>query len=226
MRSPAESYRASFHRIRALVGRLPAQRFDTRVPACPEWSVRDLLAHLVGVADDHVGGRLDGAPGPLWTHRQVREGRCRSPADLLNRWQELAAEIRPLLHGRTARTTLVHDIVQHEADLLAAVGAPQPLPRDAWLPLLDDLCRTADSWMEPDGVLVIRSAGRSWWIGQGPHPTAVLDAPAFELWRAFFGRRSLRQMTAWPLEGTDPGLARLPRFPPRESDLAEDLPQS
>ncbi|MFK0292910.1 maleylpyruvate isomerase N-terminal domain-containing protein [Streptomyces sp. NPDC090442] len=225
MRSPAQSYRASFHRIRSVVGRLPAQRFDARVPACPEWSVRDLLAHLVGVAADHVTGRLDGAPGPLWTHRHVREHRRLAPAILMDRWQELATDLGPLLSGAEPRTTLVHDIVQHEADLLAATGGPQPLPRDAWLPLLDDLCRTAASWMAPDGVLVVRSAGRSWWIGEGARPTAVLDAPAFELWRGFFGRRSLRQMTAWPLAGSDPGLARLPRFPPRESDLAEDLPQ-
>ena len=61
------------------------RRCDAAVPACPEWSVGDLLAHLVGVAEDAARGayfadatrglarpgtrRRPGRPGPrdTWT---------------------------------------------------------------------------------------------------------------------------------------------------------------
>ncbi len=34
----------------------------TNVPACPRWSVRDVLAHLATVAEDAVAGRLSPPP--------------------------------------------------------------------------------------------------------------------------------------------------------------------
>ena len=37
------------------------------VPATPEWRAHDVLAHLVGVTDDVVNGRLDGIATDAWT---------------------------------------------------------------------------------------------------------------------------------------------------------------
>ena len=42
-----------------------------RVAATPAWSLHDLLAHIVGVADDVVSGRVDGYASADWTRRQV-----------------------------------------------------------------------------------------------------------------------------------------------------------
>jgi Mycothiol maleylpyruvate isomerase N-terminal domain len=52
-----EDYEAVHARVAALV--LEGDP-ETPVPACPEWRVRDVIAHLVGLCEDWVDHRLDG----------------------------------------------------------------------------------------------------------------------------------------------------------------------
>jgi hypothetical protein len=48
---------------------------DRPAPATPAWRVRDVVAHMVGVADDVVSGRLDGIASDPWTGGQVERRR-------------------------------------------------------------------------------------------------------------------------------------------------------
>ncbi len=58
--SHAVAYRALRSRVREVVESSDADVMLAVVPATPEWRAHDVLAHLVGVTDDVVNGRLDG----------------------------------------------------------------------------------------------------------------------------------------------------------------------
>lgn len=123
------AYRAARERIMALV---TTDGVDPEmvVPATPEWSVHDVVAHLAGIARDAATGNMEGAPGDAWTAAQVERSRGVSIADLVAQW-ELDA---PLIEGffseageGLARAGVI-DIHTHEADLLGALGRPVVLP--------------------------------------------------------------------------------------------------
>lgn len=75
------SYRNARIRVSAIAAGLDESQLLELVPATPEWSVHDLLAHLVGGAADSSCGRMDGAGGRRWMHatsldmRQYRDGK-------------------------------------------------------------------------------------------------------------------------------------------------------
>src|SRR4051812_32827214 len=70
---------------------------DTAVPTCPDWRVRDVVAHLSGGMVDAINGRLDGAGTDAWTARQVDERRRLPLAALLDEWNDAAPTVEPML---------------------------------------------------------------------------------------------------------------------------------
>jgi hypothetical protein len=63
------------------------------IPACPAWTVRDLAAHLTGLCEDWVEGRLDGYASGAWTAAQVKRFRNRSVDDTIHRWDDSAKRL-------------------------------------------------------------------------------------------------------------------------------------
>lgn len=53
-------WQATHERVCDLVSGLDDAQLSTLVPACPEWTVRDLFSHVVGLGADPEAG---GAPG-------------------------------------------------------------------------------------------------------------------------------------------------------------------
>ncbi|MEN9822748.1 MAG: hypothetical protein RLZ04_1174 [Actinomycetota bacterium] len=125
------AYRAARHRIVALVT-APGVDHDAIVPATPEWSVHDLVAHLAGIARDAATGNMAGAPGDAWTAAQVERSRGLSVADLVAQWEQDAPMIEAFFSSAGAGLAQrgVIDIHTHEADLLNALGRPVELPAD------------------------------------------------------------------------------------------------
>jgi uncharacterized protein (TIGR03083 family) len=190
----AEVYRANVTAVCALAETLRAEDLSRLVPATPDWTVHDLLAHLAGTPADLLAGRMDDAPSPAWTARQVDARAARSPADLV-------AELRSTVEGVVAslegaeRPALVWDAAVHHADLHEALGKGAP-PEQMWRPVLE--------------ALAPRMLGES--------ADAVGEVPDYELFRAFFSRRSRTQMLGWgtPLEPAM--LDGLCIFGPRDDD--------
>ena len=94
------------------------------MPATPDWTVHDVVAHLAGVATDLVEGRLDGLATDEWTAAQVERGRGRSIPELLDRWDEHGAAVDAFADALgPGGGQLVVDATTHEHDLRGGVPA-------------------------------------------------------------------------------------------------------
>jgi uncharacterized protein (TIGR03083 family) len=191
-----EAYAGCRARITALTGELDGPGAATPVPTCPGWSVHDVVAHVSGVVDDALAGRLDGVATDPWTAAQVEARRDRSVADILAEWDEQAPAFEGLLDaigdpGRQA----VADVATHEHDVRVALGAPGARDSDAVRIGLAFLApRLVESAAERGIVLRVQAGdGLSW--GPGDAPTS-LSGETFDLFRALTGRRSAVQLRA------------------------------
>ena len=99
---------------------------DLPVPHCPTWSIRQLAAHMVGVPEDILAGRLDGVTTEAWTQEQVDRHRNDSLLDLATIWENMGAIFDPVLAGIPApvNSQVVFDVATHEHDLRCALGIP------------------------------------------------------------------------------------------------------
>src|SRR6476620_2332625 len=75
-----EEWTQAQRRVIELVSCLPPERAARRVPACPDWTVRDLLSHMVGLGADVVAGDEPDDHNADWTSRQVETRRDRDVA--------------------------------------------------------------------------------------------------------------------------------------------------
>jgi uncharacterized protein (TIGR03083 family) len=214
-------YRECRQRVVELTAGLSPEEAGTPVPACPGWSVHDVVAHLCGVADDGLHGRMEGAPGAAWTAKQVDARRDRSIAQIHQEWAELAAAFEALPLPFQA----VADVATHEQDIRGALHLPGFRDNAAItfvVPLLLDRLveRAATHGLAP---LEVRCGGDGVIAGGGnPGPTVTLTVTPFELFRATFGRRSRAQVLAFDWDGdATPYLVHLFVFDPTEHDLEE-----
>ena len=156
------------------------------VPATPGWNVRDVLCHAAGAPADSLAGRMDGAPGPAWTGRQITERDDCSVADLIIELRGSVPAIVATL-ADVERPAIVWDKAVHLADLYEALGQGIP-PESTWRAVLDGV----GPWRLAELPLAIRCGEATFGAG-GPEVTAS----AYELFRAAFSRRTAAEMRAW-----------------------------
>lgn len=223
-----EAYLQTRERIAALVTVALAanpELADQRVPACPDWSLTALLSHLAGVAADLVAQRLDGVGSDAWTEEQVRARAGQSPVSLLEEWAEQGALMAALLGPGALPGQLLFDTVSHEHDVRGLLGEPGGRGEPALgVSLRWELANCSAAAAAADNEpFAVDYGGTRRVIGAGD-PVAVLRADAFELFRAFSGRRSLVQLRAldWS-EDPEPFLRSFTfgPFAPREEPLDE-----
>lgn len=195
-----EEWSRAQQRVITLVADLPSERAQLAVPACPDWSVRDLLSHMVGLGADVVAGDEPDDHNAGWTARQVEQRRDRDVAALVAEWTDVAEPLRAWMRANNTRP--LGDLIIHEQDLRGALNAPgaQDTPglrsiRDRFVPRF--AARVA-------GRPVIALVGDSWsWCSAGaPQDAAVVvRAGDFDLSRALLTRRSAAQLRAWTGRG-------------------------
>ena len=231
----ADVYQASRERLSDVVAGLTDEQLTTVVPATPSWTVRDLLAHLVAVANDLSARPADAPllvipPPDVVTAVGVEQRRGRPAADVVAEWDKagLLLEERLAIWGRWGAP--VHDLLCHEADIRGALMLPR-MPEDGWGASLEEFPPflvefepiLSRRWSLPDtGTLVVRAGDRTYQLGSGDPSASVTVPEPYELWRAMFGRRSRRQMAGWQWS-TDPQpyLDALPFFDTTAEDLTE-----
>ena len=107
-----------------LLGRsLSESQGRVNVAATPEWTVSDIFAHMAGVADDILAGRLEGVATDPWTEAQVQARRGRSLSELLEEWESKAPAVEELLMPMADQIDprLVIDLWTHEQDVRGAL---------------------------------------------------------------------------------------------------------
>jgi uncharacterized protein (TIGR03083 family) len=219
----ATAYRGVRARVRDLV--LAHDGDDaTVIPATPEWTVHDLVAHLGGITSDIVTGNLDGVGTDTWTAAQVSTRRDRTIGELLDEWDECADPVERMVDQfGPAGGQLVSDAVTHEHDLRGAWGCPGARDSDALLIGFDWLATNLGSARQAAGIgaLAIEHEAGTTTCGDGS-PTARVQVTRFEFTRAATGRRTPEQIAGYPWDGEArlDLVVRAP-FTPRRSALLE-----
>ena len=240
----AGAYADARQRFGELLAGLDAAALGAQVPACPAWTVRDVVAHVTGVAADAAGGtyfsgaadawrdiRL-AAARDVWTAGQVRSRRGRPVEALVAEWAGWAATLEPMLAG-TVRplpgspawllSAPVADLAVHLHDVRGALRLPGDRDAPATGLGLRIYARWLGDRLDQAGrpALRLRVAGREWVEGSG-QPAAALAADAFELFRALSGRRSPGQVRALGWDGDpEPYLDLFAPYPMPASRLVE-----
>lgn len=175
------------------------------VPGCPNWAVRDVIAHVTGICSDVLSGNLEGITTEPWTAAQVEQRREKPLPEILAEWSEVAPQVEamaPHFPGRVAEQWVL-DLTTHEQDIRGALSCPGG--RDAAGVLVGaDFAATEGLAASIAGrglpALRVKAGDQEWVLGEGA-PAASVEGPAFELFRAMTGRRSERQIRSLKWDG-------------------------
>ncbi len=175
------AYTATRERIVTLLRSASPDDATRPVPACPEWTIADLAAHIAGLPEDIIAGRVDGAGTDPWTAAQVDRHRGDTLGDLANSLESNAAAFDGVLALIPApiNSQIVMDTVTHEHDLRAALNQPGARDSDAVVVGLGFLLH-GRSAQQPDLVAKILAT----------------EIDAWNLMRTLSGRRTAEQITA------------------------------
>jgi uncharacterized protein (TIGR03083 family) len=198
-------YREHRDRVTDLVRPVPEVQLLQPCPACPGWTVHDVVSHLAGVATDAVEGRLGGVPSDAQTAAQVEARRGQKTTVVLREWERSASQFELVLaKAGPALFPAAMDAAVHEQDIRGALGLPG-LRESETMHLTVD--RMLDRWF-----LALQSAelvtpaivgpGGEVWRGDAASPVRWNASP-YEVFRTVFGRRSSAQF-ARAFEGADP----------------------
>ena len=202
--SIADLYLEGRDRVAGLVRGLKSEQAAAPVPGTPRWTVHDVVAHLVAIPGDVLGGRLTGIPTPEQTQAQVDARRHTDITALLDEW---AAGIDPILELARAGlipAPLAMDVITHEQDIRGALHLAH-LDDDAALRfVVTGFTMGLDRRMKAAGVPALRlrdpARGFDATAGEG-EPAATVSAREFDLFRALAGRRSRAQVEAFDWSG-------------------------
>lgn len=224
----AEEYADCRARVRALLADVDEGAAATVVPACPDWTVHDLCAHLAGVPAALVA-RDNPPPGDNqdWVDAHVAARTDRPLAEVLDEWDEVGPAFEGIMRKvPRAFGGLVYDAVAHEHDLRGALGRPGARDSDGVLASVEILVGMVERDLAERGPVpgTIRLSSAGGWervIGAGA-PEVALEAEPFELMRLLGSRRSRSQVLAAGWHGdVEPFLDALAHMPLPEVDLVE-----
>lgn len=193
----------------------------TSIPACPDWTLRDILGHFVGTFEDVRDGNTAELGQPQWTAAQVARHADADLDTIKRTWNALIA----VDADRTAAigAAVLPDIVVHEFDVRGAVGNRENRDSPAILAAGTIFSQIVNRAMIAANVPALRviMGDDELVLGEGD-PVAELCTTPFEVSRVFTGRRSLAQIRAldWSTDPS-PWEQHISFFPPRSTDLVE-----
>ena len=189
------------------------------VPACPGWSVHDVLAHLVGIVEDVLAGRLTGPPSDEETAAQVARRDGVTTALALQEWADMAPNLESLLSEVRVWPGFL-DVLAHEHDVRGAISAPGE--RDT------EEMQAASEWLlsnwRPAVSVRVKIGEREHTLGpEGDEgDDLILTTTAFEAFRFRLGRRSAAQLRAMDWRGDPtPLIGGMTVFGPEPYDVIE-----
>ncbi|MCV7211167.1 maleylpyruvate isomerase family mycothiol-dependent enzyme [Mycolicibacterium canariasense] len=203
-----EAYRLILERVDALV-RGRSGIADRAVPACPGWNIRQVVAHLAGVAQDIVALNLEEKGTSPWADAQVARLGGHGIDDLLDMWRDSLDEVAANLAfaSDAGVCQLVFDTLTHEHDIRGALKEPGSRAGDlTFKAALGFVTTMGDRFIRQARLPALRLCTPA--IGSvelGDFHTArdhlALNISDFEALRSFGGRRSVGQLLALPWDG-------------------------
>jgi uncharacterized protein (TIGR03083 family) len=198
------TYGACRERLSRLVLDIDEAQAATPVPATPEWTVHDVIAHQVGVVTDVNNGNLDGMGSDPWTAAQVASRRDVPMAKLIAEWEDGAPQFEAGLTvlGGPLAALAVADVWNHEQDIrgtLRIEGGRDPVAEHL---SIAGYCGMKTGAVAEAGLapLRLRAGVDEWVVGDGTPETTVIAEP-YELARFICFRRTADQVRAYMWDG-------------------------
>ena len=195
-------------RVTDLMQGISAEQAQTVVPHCPQWTVKDCLAHMIGVPEDVINGQMDGVTTDAWTDRQVQRHAQDSVDDLLTTWSTNAPTFASILPRipQPVLSQFMFDQTNHEHDIRAALNLPGGRDSVA-LAVAEGFLR--DSLSRNSDLAIAQLADHT--------------MTGFEFLRSLSGRRSVSQISqiGLPLETIERFINAMPYSIPK-SDVSDD----
>jgi len=241
----AAAYFETQQHVADLVRDLPDAELATTVPASPAWSVKDVVAHVTGVAVDAAGGGIPpdvdlvlslsdpehAARREVLTAAQVEERRDRTIHQILDEWTSSLDSLLPMIRGERpfprpvpfGDAIVLTDLAVHAQDVRGALRKPGDRDSAGVRVALASYAAALALRLAMRGVppLRLRYEGKERLVGEG-EPAATLSGDRFEIFRALAGRRSTGQMLAMDWEGDPtPYVELIPAYGPPDEPLVE-----
>jgi uncharacterized protein (TIGR03083 family) len=195
-----EEWGRAQQRVIDLVRHLPPERAAMTVPACPDWTVRDLLAHMVGLGVDVVAGDEPDDHNSTWTGKHVTERRDRDVAALVAEWEAVAEPLQAWMRAHNVRP--LGDVIIHEQDLRGALAAPGAQDTPGLHAIRERFVGRLAGRVEDLPPIALVGDGWTWTShGAADDAAVALRAPDFDLARALVTRRSAAQLRGWTVRG-------------------------
>ncbi len=224
---------------------LTPEELDASVPACPAWSVKDLVAHVTSIASSLANGTFppDLNPAMFWDETTaVRREKfvdealsTRRSNDLdaiLTEWESSSAMLEAMMRGERPwpdgvpplpEWIVLTDVAVHHHDLRGAVdqaGERDSLATGLSLRSYVEGMRFASAVKKLPAFKIV-AGSREWVVGEG-EPVATVAADPFELARAASGRRNPDQVRSFAWEGDpEPFIHLFSPYGVREDALVE-----
>lgn len=216
---PARQWRDAVDRVCDLVTGASPEQMERTVPACPDWTARDLLSHMVGVGADVLAGEEADDHNEAWTQAHVDARTDRDVAELVQEWQDLADGLEAWMRENGPRP--LADVTIHEQDLRGVLDAPGAGDSPQVATVREWMVDRFAAAVEP--LPPIALVGREWsWCSTGEVADAAtrVEAGDLDLFRALTSRRTAEELRSWTTAGdVDPyldafaGLGPLPERP-------------
>ena len=241
--SLAAAYEETHAAILGILGGLNHHQLSTVVPACPAWTVRELVAHMTGVAADAIAARFPAVnPHGTWAERQsivdeftaghVKRWRGMAMDEVLAEWaghvpvlSTMLRRDQPFPAGSLPSIdwVVVSDIAAHAQDLRGAVHLPGDRDSAGVTLGLQRYVNGLSRRITAAGLPALRlcTEDREHAAGCGL-PASTVTAARWELFRALSSRRSPSQIRALSWSGdAESYLPLLPAYGERGDDLIE-----
>jgi uncharacterized protein (TIGR03083 family) len=222
---PASLYEQERLRFIAMLRAVPTGRLSTPVAATPGWTIRDVVAHVVGITADLNAQRFGDGDPDSWTADQLAQRADHPLEKLVVEWDREAPSFESglRLFGHQFGAHFLADLLQHGFDVAAALGQGRRRDDECVAVGLSFYLESFAESLDGAGagaVEMIASAERHL-VGTGD-VVASVRASRHELFRALGGRRTIAEIAALDWSGNNEAIIGLfSRYPPPLQSLGE-----
>lgn len=194
MTDPLALYRDARARMLQLMTDVGTEARRVTVPACPEWSAHDLIAHCVSMPAAIAAGDLPGDDLDAWLDA-IRASRADHPIEeLAAEWESVDDTIAAMVSGGGG--VLLDDLVVHEHDLRGALGRADHSVLDGavFVPRALQSC-VPELERRGLGAIEVRHTNGVWRSHDAPTGW-VLEVSPWEAVRVLYSRRTEEELRA------------------------------